>query len=343
MASANSAAAHQDPAAAESDSGSSAEQEAMPEVFAFQHKLFRSSEDCLFRRSADGSKEPVFVLNIAESEYALPFEGIQHEFGIDPESEDGRMLALVEEALHYTRTIRPGDPVPKEMITGEASWDITDEHRRIAQQRINVQLAGWLAGEDNLITDPDQLQQVADDPSTRKKVNEALDRAAEELGLGENGKEELLDRIEALAEDLAGIEALRDYLDRIRMIRRKVDSLSAAFSDEMSLVDLALPVSRLTRQALNEFEDEFELLDAQTGEIIGVLRNLEAQTKFIRDSRDSLRDRLVDWDEMFEKFGPARISSSDESANLLREAYRFLAPRFMQVDQWDLNTKVQPK
>ena len=120
------------------------------------------------------------------------------------------------------------------------------------------------------------------------------------------------------------------------MIRAKVDGLAAAFKDEMSVLDLALPVARLTQVALAEFEDEFELLDAQTGEIIAVLGNMEAQTKFIRDSRDSLHERLVDWDEMFEKFGPARVSSSGENANLLREAYRFLAPRFMQVDQWDL-------
>lgn len=312
---------------------------AIPERFEFEHKLFRSSDESLFRRSTDGTKEPLFILTIADSEYALPFEGILAEFGIEEDAPDARMLELVTEALHYQRVIRPGDPVPKEMVTGEASWAITDEHRRIAYQRLNVQLVHWLTGDSNLITDPNQLQQIADDPATRDKVNDALARAAQELGLGDDGKEIVLGQIEALAEDLAGIEALRDYLDRIRMIKEKVDGLAAAFKDEMSMLDLALPVAQLTKRALTEFEDEFELLDAQTGEIIAVLRNLEAQTKFIRDSRDSLHERLIDWDEMTEKFGPARISGNDDCGNLLREAYRFLAPRFMQVDQWDLNTK----
>ena len=140
---------------------------APPERFAFAHKLFRSSDDCLFRRAADGSKEPVFVLTIDDSEYVLPLDGIKAEFGLAEDSPDARMLALVEEALHYQRVIRPGDPVPREMVTGEASWEITDDHRRIAHQRINVQLTHWLAGDGELITDPDQLEQIAGEASLK--------------------------------------------------------------------------------------------------------------------------------------------------------------------------------
>ena len=312
----------------------------MPERFEFDHKLFRSSEEALFRRSSDGSKEPVFVLSIEGSEFALPFAGILREFGIEEDSDDSRMLDLVTEALHYQRVIHPGDPVPKEMITGEASWEITEDHRRIAMQRLNVQLAGWMTGEDRLITDPEQLQQIAEDPTTRAKVNEAIGEAVKALNLEENGKEILLERIEALVDDLAGVEALRDYLDRIILIESKARGLRRLYAEEQSMLDIAEPVTQLVTLARSGFEDDFEMIDAQTGEIIAVLRNMEAQTKFIREMRDDLHQRLVEWEEIFETWGPVRVARSDENANVLRISYRFLAPRYMQVDEWDLHSKV---
>ena len=311
------------------------------DTFEFQHKLFHSSEEACFRRAADGSKEPVFVLKIDENEFVLPFDGIRREFGIEEESADARMLELVCEALHFVRTIKPGDPIPQEMITGEASWEITDEHRRTAHQRINVQLAHWMTGDGELITDPDQLQQIAEDPVTRKQVREALDEAAVQLNLGENGKEILLDRIEHLTEDLAGIEALRDYLDRIKLMRDKIEVLRRKFGAEMSVLEIAQPVAQLLNIAMTEFHDAFELLDCQTGEIMAVLNHLDTQTKFIRENRDELHQKLVDWDEMIEMWGPARVIANDDSVNLLKHTYRFLAPRFMQVDQWDLQSKAQ--
>ena len=307
-----------------------------PDHFLFEHKLFRSSDEAIFRRSADGSKEPLFVLKIDDSEFALPFPGILREFNIAEDSPDARMLDLVAEALHYQRVIRPGDPVPKEMITGEASWEITEQHRRIAMQRLNVQLACWITGEDRLITDPEQLQQIAEDPSIRQKVKEALDRAVKELGLDENGKEIVLDRIQELVEDLAGVEALRDYVDRIRLIQAKVQRLRRLYGDEMTVLDIADSVARLMELARSGVEDDFEMIDAQTGEIIAVLKNMEAQTKFIREMRDDLHRRLEEWEETFEMWGPVRMAANEDNANVLRMTYRFLAPRYMQVDEWDL-------
>ncbi len=318
--------------------GPSSSFEETPERFEFEHKLFRSSDEAEFRRSADGNKEPLFVLKIDDHEFALPFPGILREFAIDEDSRDARMLELIEEALHYQRVIRPGDPVPKEMITGEASWEITDTHRKIAMQRLNVQLVGWITGEDRVINDPEQLQQIAEDPVVRNKINEALDEAVKQLNLGDNGKEELLDRIEALVDDLAGVESLRDYLDRIRLIEAKVQRLRRIYGDEMSILDIVDPVARLTALARAGVEDDFEMIDAQTGEVVAVLRNMEAQTKFIREMRDDLHQRLVEWEEMFEMWGPVRLVQSEENANVLRHSYRFLAPRYMQVDEWDLRS-----
>ena len=318
--------------------GAQGSDEFNPEHFTFEHKLFRSSEDGHFRRSADGSKEPLFVLKIDDNEFSLPFPGILKEFEIEEDAPDCRMLELVEEALHYQRVIRPGDPVPKEMITGEASWEITEDHRRIAMQRLNVQLACWMTGEERLINDPEQLQQIAEDPATRAKVKEALDQAAKQLNLGEDGKEILLGRIEELVDDLAGVESLRDYLDRIRLIEAKVQRLRRLYGNEMSILDIADPVARLTTLARTGVEDDFDMIDAQTGEVIAVLKNMEAQTKFIREMRDDLHRRLVEWEEMFEMWGPVRPVPSEENANVLRMSYRFLAPRYMQEDEWDLRS-----
>ncbi|MSO75395.1 MAG: hypothetical protein EXQ87_00575 [Alphaproteobacteria bacterium] len=58
--------------------------------------------------------------------------------------------------------------------------------------------------------------------------------------------------------------------------------------------------------------------------------------------RDNLHRRLVVWDEMFTLWLPVRMERSEANANLLRKTYRFLAPRFMQVDEWVLLTQIGP-
>ena len=65
------------------------------------------------------------VVLLGEREAALPLRALQREFDIADESEDGRMLALIAASLDFVTSLRLGDALPAEVLSGEASWEPT--------------------------------------------------------------------------------------------------------------------------------------------------------------------------------------------------------------------------
>lgn len=84
-------------------------------VVTFQHRFF-AYPDLFFYRPEFGG-EPVAVIKMGDNEVALSFRGIKSEFDITDDSPDGQMLRLVGEALGFVNGLRPGDPIPKEVLT----------------------------------------------------------------------------------------------------------------------------------------------------------------------------------------------------------------------------------
>lgn len=305
-------------------------------IISFEISFFTSVDGAYFRLS-DLADEPVFVVDLGEgNEVSLPLPGIKMEFDLAEDSADSQMLDLVAEGLNYVKILRPGDQIPKEILTGEASWEVTKEHRIVAYQRLTLQLVTWLTGDEVAITNPDELIQIAEDPKTKEKVNEAFGEAAEQLGFGRDEKEKVIEIIESLAEEFAYIEALRDRHRNVIMMNEKIQGLRKLYAHEKSVFEIVDSVARLMLVAVKDYQNLLDQVDAQTGEIMSVLKNLDAQTKFIQTLRDDLYRRLVSWDEMFSIWKPASIIKSDTSESILRRTYRFLAPRFMQADDWTL-------
>jgi hypothetical protein len=311
-----------------------------PSNVTFEIPLFARVDDGVFRKSSDGM--PVFALRIGETEATLPLNGIAMEYNIKPGSPDAIMLDLVAEGLNFVKALRIGDPIPKELLTGEPSWEITASHRLLAQQRLSMQLVTWMSGEEMMEPDPTQLLAIAEDAEMQKSVNEALGAAAAELDLG-NDKEKVLALIEELAEELAPIEALREKLGKVLDIRRKVQALRHIYRKEMSALEIANSVGRLMEIAAPEFTERFEEIDMKTSEIMTAMRNMADQKKYIRQQRDDLYCRLVIWDEMFVWWDLVALENNGENVETLRQSYRFLAPRFMQVDEWVLKSQASGK
>ena len=311
------------------------------DVVEFDHKLFSSMEGAFFRMSAHNPDEPVMIVDLGGTEVALPFDSLRREFHIEPDSSDDRMLKLVADGLGYVRVLRPGDPLPTEVLTGEPSADISERHRQIARYRISMQLVTWLTGDEALITDPAQLIRVAEDPATKKRVNDALVEAAKKLGLGPGGKDEVLSMIERLADDLAAIEMQREVFAGIKRMVQKTQQLQRTFSRQQSVREVADPVARLTIIARDKFQRAIDEIDAQTGEIIGVLKNIDAHVRYLRERRNLLHRRLMAWDAMLSCWEEVKPEESDKNIDLLRRTYRFLAPRFMPADEWALLSRVQ--
>jgi hypothetical protein len=314
----------------------------IPSTVKFEHRFFNSFPD-LFFYLPEMSNDPVAVVKLGDNEVSLGFKGIKVEFNIPDDSPDAQMMDMVAQGLSFVNGLRIGDPIPKEVLTREASWEPSDLHYQIAYSRLTLQLATWMAGKENIVTNPEELMQLADDPQTKQKVNAAFEEAAEKIGLGRDRKEEVIDRIEHLSKELAYIEALRDKAQNIVSIEQKIQTLRRLYGLERSMLEIVDPCARLAGHALNQFKQMFVGIDQQTAEILAVLKNLDATIDNIRVARDDLHRRLMAWDEVFAAWSKCKAEVSEEAEDLVRETYRFLAPRFLQVTEWALVTKLAPK
>lgn len=303
----------------------------------FEHKFFSSFEDLYFKLAETG--EPVAVLKLASNDAILAFPGIKREFGLSEDCPDALMLDQIAEGLQFVRGLRPGDELPKEIITREASWEPGERHILIARQRLTMQLVTWLTGDEHIFTSVEELMQLAEDPQVKKNVSLAFSEAAEELGLGRDKREEVVRYIEHLAKELAYIEAERDVFVEIKKVDDKVQGLRRLYSSDRGMIETTDQVARLSQRALAMFQDYFDQVDAQTGEILAMLKNIDNQIEYIRSVRDALHQRLIPWDDFIRIWKGVFVVRSDETISRIRELYQFLAPRYMQVNEWVLVTK----
>jgi hypothetical protein len=300
-----------------------------------KHRLFSRFGDPLFRRAeTDGT--PVMVVLLGEREAALPLRALQREFDIADESEDGRMLALIAASLDFVTSLRLGDALPAEVLSGEASWEPSPQHLRLANARLRLQLAAWArtgTGEDQSALDPQALMAAADAPAMRQPVQEACRRAAEELKLP--GPDAVAPMLEALGQELAYVEALRERLLRpVQSVATKLTRMAQGWRGDAAQLEKLTQVRRLNQVAVRRIGGRFEELDAQTGEVLAALRNLESQKTFIRSNRDWLYRTLRAWQPLLLEWGSVGFTFDDRVRAALENAYRFLAPRFMPVTEW---------
>ncbi|MDR3435499.1 hypothetical protein [Telmatospirillum sp.] len=308
------------------------------ESVTFEHPFFSRMEKGFFHiHPLTG--EPVMAVHISNNEALLPFPGLKREFNLN--EHDCRMLDVLADGLKYVNGLKMGEALPKEILTGEASWDPSKRHELIAHQRITMQLVSWMSGSDTLITDPDELLQLAEDPATKKRVNDAFGEAAERIGIGRNNREQMLEYVKKLSHELAYVEALRDKMTELSSVQQKVLGLRKVYSRERSVAEVLDQVVKLVELAMTDFSGRFLELDGQTGEILAVLKNLENQVLFIRDKRDDLHIRLMAWDDVIRDWKSVEVCVSYKVNDLIAQFYRFLAPRFMKVDDWVLMTKLQ--
>jgi hypothetical protein len=297
---------------------------------AFRHRLFSTMGEVMFRRSATDNV-PAMAMQFGEREALVPLYSLQREFSIADDSDDGRMLAKVAQALDFVSMVRIGDRLPPEVLTGDASWEPDPIYLQIAAARLRMQLVNWLndsTGGSRIELTAENLSQVADDPAIRQKVQAAIVRAAETLGL--DGPERIVEMIAELAAELAYIEALRDrLLRRVRALSARVER-----PDCGARGDTLAQVGRLTAIALRQLTERFDELDAQTSDVMTALREADCQRTFIRSNRDWLYRSQRGWDPLLSEWDTIGQASDERMAGLLRRTYQFLAPRFMPVTEW---------
>lgn len=306
-------------------------------IFAFEHKVFTVEGG--FFAPIKSTGEPAFHIPLGDLKGAIPLETLRYEFDLAPDSVDGRLLGIVEKSLRFVKEIRPLDSIPHELLDGTASWSVEPRHWEIARNRLTVQLVSWLTGGETVIVDLVQLEQIAEDPKTKERVNEAFTQAAEKLGLGKDRREEVVNLVESLARELAYIEALRDRYGLVRQMQRNLEILSNLYRRDQGIRNDIFRMQALIKTPVVNFESMFNQTDAQTGEILAALRNIQPQVKFIREMRDELHFRLMLWDEMIARWGETPVDRTPEIEALLKETYRFLARHFSAAVDWPLASR----
>jgi hypothetical protein len=303
------------------------------QIVELEHWFFSKMEGLRFQAD-DLSGQPRVVVPYQKTEAGLSFAAIAKEFAISPESPDGIMLARIATGLKYVKGLFPGDPLPKEILTGEASWTLSPKHILIAHQRVAMRLVSLMSGDEPTISDPAELLKMVDDPAIKKKINVAFGVAAEKLGLPPEQKGEVIEFVNRLANEMAYIEALRERFDDVIVVREKVQLARKKYSREPLVRETTDQVARLIEKAAKEYGGVFKEIDAHTAEIMEMLRNLADEIIYIRRHRDDLHVRLLAWDDLLTLWAETKVECSMKVTELIRATHRFLAPRFLTAIDW---------
>lgn len=308
----------------------------IPAVVELDHNFFKAFNDPLFKNSAPPEEKPVFCANLGDQAVALPIGGIIRELGLEEGDPLRVMLETIIKSLRFVTALRIGDDIPMEVRTGEASWEPGPEHLEIARQRLTMQLVTWVSGRETMITDALELQQLFDDPATKQKVSDAFKQAADRLGVAD--QDTVAQMVEEFATELSYVEALRERYAAIRALFEKMLSLRKNYRDQNSIIDEIDPVIRLMKKPVVDFQTNFDLIDAQTGEIMTVLNKLDTQRDYVRGLRDDLYVRFQAWQEIVDAWRDVDplYPQNFNIPNALRDLYQFLAQRYMEPDEWVL-------
>lgn len=303
--------------------------------FVFEHKVF-AIPNSKFLLAPD-THRPVLSVPLGALKGMMDLQLVRSSFGIKAGSPDDEVLGIVAKSLKYVKDIRPGDTIPNELLDGSASWSVSDEHRMIAKNRLMLQLASWVTGRETVVTDLEHLQQVVDDPNMKQNIQDGVTKMAGQLGVPEEKKEEVLDRIDKIARELCYIEALRGRLGELKLIPLKLREIEHYFRRNKTLGQEVQQIIRLIRPPLQAYSNQFDQVDAQTSELVAALKNMDNQIHYIRESRDELHQKFMVWDKMYDKWKTVEIEVGEEPLELIHDTYRFAAHNFLQPKAWQLN------
>jgi len=297
------------------------------------HPAFTAFGPAVFRR-AETDETPMMVVSLGERSASLPLRALQREFQISDHSPDGQMLGLIAEALNYVGELALGDALPGEVLDGVASWQPERRHQEIAAARLRGQLLAWLRPDMARCARDGEAALLLDaDASRRTQIQQAFEKAAQELGMASPAL--VVEGLEALAEELSYIEALRDrFLGRVKAMARRLGVLAQDRSVDSGRLETLTQVQRLTVIGLRGITTCFAEIDGRTDEVLAALRNADSHRSYIRSHRDLLYRRFRLWEAVlaaWDRLGP----EADESFwAVMQLSYRFLAQHFMPATEW---------
>jgi hypothetical protein len=299
-------------------------------LFEFTHQAFRAP-DARFLLGGDG--QPCMALKLGTLDALVPLSSLIKEFDLAGTA-DGALLEMVVSGLKFVKLIRPGDSIPREILDGTASWSVSEENLATARGRLTLQLYGFLGGQERVLTDAIEIMQMVDDPGVQARIRNGTGTVLDRLGLGADQGGRIDATLDRFARDLAYIVALRERAGTLGKLMEKVAALRRVYRRDRTVDEELIRVNNLLQKPINRFHKFFAEVDAHTGEILGILANVDQHLAYVRESRDTLHLQLMKWDDLFaawETLAPD-ISSATEGA--IRRLYQFLAQNFLVESSW---------
>ena len=303
--------------------------------FGFEHKVFDVPGAVFKMDRSDGSV--ALHLTLGGVNASIDMHQLAKTFNISSDTADGNMLKMVEKGLRFVREIRPGNSIPNELLDGSASWAIEPRHYERARSKIIVQLVNWMTDGNSAIDASADVLKLIESPEVKGKINDAFGAAARQLGMKEIDKELVIAMISHLANELAYIEALRDKVAGYMVIRKKVKELAAVYRNDRRIAETIDRVAALVTNPFNKLREQFQLVDAQTAEIMSSLRQLTATVTFLRGVRDGLREFVLLWNDLDLAWIELRVERGPVAEALITRTYRFAATYYSMTQRWALN------
>ncbi|MBL8631019.1 MAG: hypothetical protein JNM81_15405 [Rhodospirillaceae bacterium] len=276
----------------------------------------------------ENAREPRFFVDLGGISASLSVDVLQKEFSIGRDSSDMKLIQIAVSGLRFVDDIRTGDAVPAEILNGSVSWPIKSKHKLHAARRLQVQLLSWVSGKELLLTNFDEIDSFLEQIENKTKLKSAFATAAQELGFGPDGEEKVMDLLQSLTRELCYIEALRERFLSVRNIAERLIVLRRLYSSDARVKDEIRCIGLLLGKAIQEYEKIFFDVDAQTSEIIGALKSIDRQIKYIRQRRDELHYIMRVWDPIIGQWSELKNERSRAMDKVLTATYRLLAPRF---------------
>ena len=299
-------------------------------TFTFEHKVFEVP-GIYFALTSD--RKPALHIEYGDLRAQIETRSLRRGFSIDPASADDSMLNVVERSLRFVREIRPNDSIPREVLDGTASWAADECHRIIAHDRMMLQLAAFSSGQ-RVHVKRDQISALAENPAIQAKAKAAIDEVAKKLGIEDQEKPTILDRIACFGRELAYIEAIRERLGGARSIERKVAKLLAIYKNDRFVGESLMRVSALINGPITAFDVKFTAIDNDIADIIGICKRYDDKVAALRRTRDDLFELYMMWEPILFGWENIAIEKCKPSEETVRVTFQFLARHYPQQTAW---------
>ena len=114
------------------------------------------------------------------------------------------------------------------------------------------------------------------------------------MGLEENQTKTVVDYIETLARELCYVEALRERCLEVQRIRKNLETLVKAYSDDLRMSSDIGRIKALMGKGLGELENILHNVDAKSADILAALISIYEVILSVRKARDDLHYILME-------------------------------------------------